>query len=279
MSNERKEIAWIYNVLGHPIRRRMVEMLGEGGHVGFSDFKSALNASVGTLYYHLDMLGDLITQDEKRKYVLTEQGRLALKLLGSSEAHLLSMMAEKRKPSVGGYIRRLFLPGWLFSAVSASPLKFVPEMFIVIAFGAWISVQTNLQLIMLFYNQTATTQMTLILSFIFSWLTIFALVDIVTTFAFKRTGGDLSLLVGTALSQLPLLVFPCIVWVYRMFNWFFPVGLWAQIPLLLLQAWALGFLSTAVSLSKGLRVDKAALVSLMIMYVNIAYLVLFVLRT
>jgi len=131
---------------------------------------------------------------------------------------------------------------------------------------------------MLFYNQTMATQMTLILSFIFSWLSIFAVVDVITTLAFKRKGGDLSLLVGTALSQLPLLIFPSIVWVYRMFNWIFPAGMWAQLLLLLLQAWTLGFLSTAVSLSKGLRVDKAALVSLTIMYVNIAYLVLFVLH-
>jgi len=278
MSTNRKDIAWIYSVLGHPVRRRMVEMLGEGGHVGFSDFKSALNASVGTLYYHLDMLGDLITQNEKRKYVLTDQGRLALKLLGSSEAQLLSTMAEKREPSIGNYLRKILLPGWLFSAVSASPLKFIPEMLITVAFGAWLSVQTNLQLIMLFYNQAVATQMTFILSFIFSWLAIFGLVDIVTTLAFKRMGGDLSLLVGTALSQLPLLIFPGIVWVYRMFNWVFPVGWGAQILLFLLQGWTLGFLSTAVSFSKGLRVDKAALVSLTIMYVNIAYLVLFVLH-
>lgn len=278
MDTKRKELAWIYSVLGHPVRRRMVEMLGEGGPVGFSDFKRALNVSVGTLYYHLDMLGDLITQDEKRKYVLTDQGRLALKLLGSSEAQLLSAMAVKREPSIGGYLRKILLPGWLFSAVSASPLKFIPEMFIVVAFGAWISLQTNLQLIMLFYNRTMATPLTFILSFIFSWLAIFAVADMVTTLMFKRIGGDLSLLVGTAFSQLPLLIFPSIVWVYRMSNWVFPGGLGAQILLLLLQAWALGFLSVAVSLSKGLRVDKAALVSLTIMYVNIAYLALFVLR-
>jgi len=58
-----------YALLKDPARRKIVTLLGEQGKMGFKDLKENLQLGVGTLYYHLDMLLDFLTQDKHRKYI------------------------------------------------------------------------------------------------------------------------------------------------------------------------------------------------------------------
>ena len=98
---EGEEITKVYSAIGHPARKKIVEILGEKQRLGFKDLKDALKVSVGTVYFHLEILGDLIAQDNDRKYFLTEKGRRALKLIGSGEKHMEASesMLKKREPS------------------------------------------------------------------------------------------------------------------------------------------------------------------------------------
>ncbi len=63
---ESEEITKVYSALGHPLRKKIVVILGEKQRAGFKDLKDALSVSVGTLYLHLEMLGDLIEQDGEK---------------------------------------------------------------------------------------------------------------------------------------------------------------------------------------------------------------------
>jgi len=274
-----EETPQVYAAISHPLRRRILDIISESGCVGFKDLKSALNISVGALYYHLDMLRPLIMQDKDRKYFLTDQGKLALKLLASGEAQKLSALtAGRERRGVGGYVKEVFLPSRLFAYISSYPLKLMLGTLIILAFGAWISAQSNLESIMFFYNQTAKDSTVIMLSFVFSWLAIFALSDLIATVGFRRGGGDLSLLVGVSFALLPLTLFPLLVWVSKLFYLAFLMGWTGYVLLFLFQAWSLCWLSVTLSLSKGFRIDKAALVSLIVVYVNIGYIVLFGLR-
>jgi hypothetical protein len=48
--------------------------------------------------------------------------------------------------------------------------------------------------------------------------------------------------------------------------------LWSSILQFFFQAWSLSALSCAIALSKGLRIEKAAVISLVLMYLNIGYI-------
>jgi len=51
-------------------------------------------------------------------------------------------------------------------------------------------------------------------------------------------------------------------------------GMGISILLILFQAWTIGIMSAAISLSKGLRIEKAALICFIAAYINIAYILL-----
>ena len=280
--NEEKprEIARIYKALGHPHRKKIIEIIGEKGKSGFKELHENLNISVGALYYHIDMLNHLITQDDQRKYILTERGKLAYKLLKTEEDQLSSLsLTEVKKPesawqSFLATLQQIFIPGRLFLYISAQPIQGIPLTAVIVAFGTWIAAQANLEFILIFPNTLSKTSPPLIAtSFVVSWLILFTLCDFMTIILFKRKSGNLTLLIESAFSLLPLVLFSCIWYSSRILNFSFTI-IEATLLLLPFQFWTIGMMSTAISLSKGLRIDKAALICFIAIYINLTYLVL-----
>ena len=282
MMNEEKprDIARIYKALGHRHRKRIIEIIGEKGKSGFKELHENLNISVGALYYHIDMLNHLITQDDQRKYILTERGKLAYKLLKTEEEQLSSLWLTEIKKPEGAWpsflakLQQIFIPGRLFLYMSTQPIQSIPLTAVIISFGAWIASQAGLEFILVFPNSLSTAPPTLIAtSFVVSWLVLFALCDFMATILFKRKGGNLTLLIESAFSLLPLILFSCIWYSSKIFNFNFTT-VEATLLLLPFQVWTIGMMSTAISLSKGLRIDKAALICFIAIYINLTYLVL-----
>jgi len=275
-----REIAWLYKALGHPHRKRIIEIIGEKGRSGFQELHEKLNISVGALYYHIDMLNHLITQDDQRKYILTEQGKLAYKLLKTQDEQLSSLSLTEAKKPEGAWssflatLRQIFIPGRLFLHISTQPIQGIPLTAVIVAFGAWIAAQAGLEFIMVFPNSLSKAPPTLMAtSFVVSWLVLFTLCDLMATTLFSRKGGNLTLLIASAFSLLPLIIFSCIWYASRILNFSFTM-IEASLLLLPFQFWTIGMMSTAISLSKGLRIDKAALICFIAIYINLTYLVL-----
>ena len=68
-----KEII-LFNLISHPIRIKIIELLATNGSMGFSELKKELRISTGSIYHHLSVLSDFIIQDEKKKYKLNQEG-------------------------------------------------------------------------------------------------------------------------------------------------------------------------------------------------------------
>jgi len=129
----------------------------------------------------------------------------------------------------------------------------------------------------LFLNSSSQSPLLLGLGFLGNWLLVYAVADGIATLVFRRNGEHLVLLLGTAYALVPLLAF--VAW------WDLATALTLQAPglttialsrvvLVLAQAWSLALLARIVSVLKGLRLDKAAVISLVIAYLSIviAYL-------
>lgn len=283
MSKEGKEldIFRIYKLLDHPVRKEIIEFLGEQDRLGFKEFKERLQINVGALYYHFDVLSDLIAQDEDRKYILTDLGKMAYQLLTSKKGQLMELEVKEKARAIGLYNRILrwaksvFWPAGLFLNLYKSPKRHLADVVLILAFGSWLMIETRLEPVLFFFNvETSVAAEIIILRLVLGLLMIMVVSEVVSRIFFRRSGGNLSLLVGATFSLLPLFVFPTFLlfdkWNVVVFRDLF----WNAVLQLFSQAWSLCALTSAISLSKGLKVEKATVVSFVLIYLNLTYIYL-----
>ena len=93
---------------------------------------------------------------------------------------------------------------------------------------------------------------------------------------FRRRGGEVDLLVGVAFSFLPLLTIPSLFLLNINLGLGIPLAgnLAVDILFYVIQAWTLCLITTAIGSAKGLRMERAAIISLTVLYLNIGYVLL-----
>jgi len=259
------EASRYHTLLRDPARRKIIEILGEQGKCGFKELRSSLGLGVGTVYYHLDMLSDFLSQDKSRKYALNERGQLLYHSLKEGDVSpALKVGSEALSHRVG---RWLFLSPVF--AKTASLEIFLPLGIIALVLGAVGSALAKQEPVFFFYFPSRLSFEGTILMFLFYWVGLFLLADAIIYMLARRTGGDLQLFACIGVSALPLALFP---YVYMVI----PADLaWmSRYALLILQVWTLLLLSSAFSFGKGLRLDRSIIVSLIILYLNIVLLIL-----
>lgn len=272
-------IARVYSALGNPHRRQIVEILKDKGKAGFKELHEALKISVGALYHHLDMLEGIVTQGLDKKYVLTDRGRSAVDTLSLSEEKIFAgisptLLGESR---LGFLAKEILFGRTLFDYFNQEPWRSLPLAVLIVAAGGVVSFATNLEPLLLFYLNPSRGigQEWFLLLFPVGWLATFAVSDALSIVVFHRRGGELSLLNGTALSMLPLLFVPGLFFITQLFS--MSVRSATALIILLqvaLQVWVVCLLSSAISSSKGLRMERTGLISLGVMYVNIVALII-----
>jgi len=267
------EVSRYYTLLRDPARRKIIELLGEQGKLGFKELRSSLGLGVGTVYYHLDMLSDFIAQDKSRKYSLNDRGQLLYRSLKDGN------MSPALK--VGSEALSHRLGRWLFlSPVFAQSVHlrtFLPLAVAVLIVGAVGSAVAKQEPVFLFYFASTKSFENVALMFLFYWVGLFLLADTTIYILFRRTGGDLQLFACVGMAALPLTLFPYVYiailpYVIALVP---PVSLWLpRLVLLIFQVWTLLLISSALSFGKGLRLDRSIIVTLVILYINIIFLIL-----
>ena len=265
------EVSRFYTVLGHPLRRSIIKVIGETGSASFTDLKETLGVSVGTLYYNIDLMEGLVGQDESKRYILTHKGKIAYRLLVESEEKLVSLgvEAEKRRGWSGFLVRALTLRG-LFSYLYESPKLSLPSAVIILVYGMWITYHANLYPLIFLYTQTPVlSRFFTPLLFMAGWTVVNVLGNLVPFILYNRPKDGLGcLLIGSCYSFLPSLVFPTIWALVKFF--YIGIGLFsAQLVMLVSMGYSLSLLTTAVSVAKGLKTEKAVAVSMVILYLSV----------
>jgi len=249
-------------LLRDPARRKIIEILGDQGKIGFKELRQSLGLGVGTVYYHLDMLSDFLTQDKQKKYMLNDRGRL-----------LLNVLKEGRLPptlEIGEVFTHRFGRWLLLSPVFIKTTRWsclLPISILILALGAVGTAIARLDSVLLFYFPFSGYEFeTIILVFFFHWIGLFLLSDLLIYLFYRRTGNDLQLLTCVGISALPLVLFP---YIYMLLP--YDVARYFQLPL---QIWTLMLTSSAFCFGKGLRLDKSIVVSLTILYLNVMLLII-----
>jgi DNA-binding transcriptional ArsR family regulator len=267
------EASRYYTLLRDPARRKIIEMLGEQGKIGFKELRSSLGLGVGTVYYHLDMLSDFITQDKNRKYSLNDRGQLLYRAMKNGNVSpALKIGSEALSHRLGR---------WLFlSPVFAQSVHlrvFLPVAVAVLIFGAVGSALAKQEPVFFFFFASTKSFENVALMFLFYWVGLFLLADGMIYGLFRRTGGDLQLFACIGVAALPLALFPYVYVLVLPYVMALvpPASFWLpRFVLLAFQVWTLLLISSAFSFGKGLRLDRSIIVTLALLYLNIVTLIL-----
>jgi len=257
-----EDVSRYYTLLRDPARRKIVEILGEQGKIGFKELKQTLGLGVGTVYYHLDMLSGFLKQNKQRKYMLNDHGRLLYKSLKQKSLPPTLEIGEALSHRLGRY---LFLSPVFVR--TTKPVALLPLSIIILALGAVGSALSNLEPMLFFYfSFTAYEFETIIALFLFNWIGLFFLSDLIISLVYRRTGNELQLFACLGIAAFPLALFPYIVMFVS-----YDV---ARYLLLMLQMWSLLLISSAFCFGKGLRLDKSFMISILMLYMNIVLLMI-----
>jgi len=134
----------------------------------------------------------------------------------------------------------------------------------------WITYHANLYPLIFLYTQTPVlSRFFTPLLFMAGWIVVNVLGNLVPFILYNRPKDGLGcLLIGSCYSFLPSLVFPTIWALVKFF--YIGIGLFsAQLVMLVSMGYSLSLLTTAVSVAKGLKTEKAVAVSMIILYLSV----------
>jgi hypothetical protein len=192
-----------------------------------------------------------------------------------SEEGFSSAPAEAPRPesALASVAWELLFGRTLFRYVKQMPYVSLPIAILIVVVGGWLSSQTGLEPLLLFFVSPAVgvSRVWFILLFPLGWLGTFAISEALSRAFFHRHGGTLALLTSSAFAMLPLLIVPGIFYFFNISPGT-PDLSSVLVPVVVL-AWVMCLLAAAVSFSKGLELKRTSLISLAVLLLNILVLV------
>jgi len=263
----------VFKALSHPIRRKIVHTIGKNGYATFTSL-SKIEPRVGLLYYHLNIMKDLLYQDEKKRYKLSELGKKAYELLISGEdiEEYETFSSESRNTS--SLPGSILTPIILFECLFRMPHKsFFGAVFLVGCMGLLLSLVQLTPLFLFLVPMKKTLAPILVLTYV-NWLTISLLSCLLLYIIYQKGSPRLfsEVAIASAVAQLPLVIFSILWWLFPIISQVEEVSM----PLLLLlQAWSLWIFTIGIKVSVPLTTRRAVLIPLIIQYIG-AILLLYI---
>jgi hypothetical protein len=207
-------------------------------------------------------LGDLISQDDQKRYLLTSHGIEALKLMERSEEITTTDETVLFRAFYGISLKPIV------DYILEKPKEFLPLGILIVFLLSYVTYLAELSTILLFFTDSAVSvfSMVFILSFI-RWLYIYLFIEIFCGVIFKKNLFSFGALTGSLCVQFPLILY-VLLWrfggIYRIGIEFFQLMFQ-----LFFQIWLLFLITYVITKSKQLKIEKAFLISILIHYFNI----------
>ena len=260
MSSKKRTTPELWKALSNEIRRELLSYIGEKRVVSFTEIQTRFQMKVGTLYHHIDTLGELITQDQSKRYLLTEKGRRAYALIEDE----LDIAA----PGLQAYGRlsffHIFFLRPIFQYIERDAIRslgFSLLVFIGMAIGTYFLSVTPIFMFPSFITPPYFAPIFFILSTVLTY----CLFEILAILVFRRKANKLALLQTVVIAQIPLILLSILVSFISDFE--YPVTIlqfqtWVIILFFFVQLVYAGLLMEAVVVIKELRLEKAGSITL-----------------
>lgn len=179
--------------LNHPVRKRIIELLGSRERMSFTEMRSEMNLPVGTLYYHLDVLKEYVLQDEERRYYLSKDGRKLYDMLTSGAS-------SSFEPT-----RTIFIPSSFFPAVERNFIAAVSCIISISVVGGALSYFSGHALIIEHYGISIFSSLVDVILFPASIIT-YMLYTFIVGRAFSGRRASLSGILTSSIVYTPTLI-------------------------------------------------------------------------
>lgn len=262
-------------VVSKPNRLAIVKLIGEKGEVSFKELKASMNLGVGTLYYHLDGLANLVTQNKNREYILTEVGARVYDSVKSMDS--VPPLASRRLfPGAAGVAREILFLESQVERLSSDPFSNLNVVLGIVLVGALLSASARIEPAIFFFRSAGPAAQTGLVAYLVSWLVIFLICATLPGLLWKSQRNPLGVAMAAAFSLLPitfsvLLDMVRVVFRIRVLDPLYatPYSIFFQI---LLVVWAAYILTLSLRSAVNLNLEKAMVVTLIVILINLGYL-------
>ena len=260
-----------YYALGHKIRRRIIELIGENGFSSFTILKKELNVSTGTIYHHLDTLSTLIKQKSDKKYYLTELG---IRAYDSIRNNIGSISFDISKKDYDSFLLKglMYLTPKRIMVKTNKPNFFVIilSIMILISGGIFCALNGLYPFFLLFGTipEIPYAPFFNFLFFLFNFFVFFCIIEAIGRIFYKKKENSKEFLSTFAIIFLPSAL-------YLIVHYFFLVlmvieitfvGILDNIIMIIFQVWSLWLLTYGIVAYKQLRIENALIISLLLHY-------------
>lgn len=261
MSSKKRTTPELWKALSNEIRRELLSYIGERRVVSFTEIQTRFQMKVGTLYHHIDTLGELITQDQSKRYLLTEKGKRAYSLVENE----LDIAA----PGIQAYGKfsffHVFFLRPLFQFIERDAIRSL-GFSVLIFIGLTVATYFLSVAPIFMFPSFITPPYFAPVFFILSTILTYILFEILTILFFRRRNNKLALLQAVVVAQIPLILLSILVSFISEFEYttsILQMEIWVIILFFFVQLIYAGFLMEAVIVIKELRLEKAGSISLL----------------
>jgi len=226
--------------------------------MGATALNESVNVSAGRFYYHLDFLGDLVTRDKDRRYILSERGKLAYQMLMGNS---FTEGNPAKVNTIEGTLMGILAPNLLLNHIFSIKTVGLPLAGLIML--STILVQSNSllmpSLLSLSYTPDSST-LWISAGFVANFAVLFVFCTI-ASYTLGKRGGDVDLFISLALSQIPLAIFSALS---LLMPSYFRNGM-ALIPF---QIWSMLILAVTLAKAKRMSYLASGLVVLCLGYIT-----------
>ena len=206
MSSKKRTTPELWKALSNEIRRELLSYIGERRVVSFTEIQTRFQMKVGTLYHHIDTLGELITQDQSKRYLLTEKGKRAYSLIENE----LDIAA----PGIQAYGKfsffHVFFLRPLFQFIERDAIRSL-GFSVLIFIGLTVATYFLSVAPIFMFPSFITPPYFAPVFFILSTILTYILFEILTILFFRRRNNKLALLQAVVVAQIPLILLSILV--------------------------------------------------------------------
>ncbi|MHA2601311.1 MAG: hypothetical protein AM324_004170, partial [Candidatus Thorarchaeota archaeon SMTZ1-83] len=264
------------NALSHTIRRQIIVMIGNQGAVSYTDL-TELDLEPGTLYFHLDSLtkseDPLLKRTGNKLYALTELGQAAYEIIQQGEDQVGAVVKDTglRRTTQSLIIDSVSLKP-IVVRIQSDPWRFFFEIVVFLGLFGYFASEVGLLPVFLFFLQGSYDTGITILAALGAWLGTYLLVEALSLPILGKRGFSKGLLASVPMAFVPHIL------VEMMLYFIPPVEILSGWPLTILLTaiigWSTLVLTVAVSKAKTVRYSRAAIVTLIVMNLNLLILAL-----
>ena len=258
-------------VLNHPVRIKIIQLLGERGPLSWKELSKEVGTSTGTLYHHMDVLERLVEQDSLKRYALTKLGLAVRDYLEghASPRNAAGLNTIIKQRSAVSSARDVLIPRSLLHSLTSSAPRAATTLVGVSATVILMLALSRSETVLLSFSPSPGLFQSAA-SYGGSLLALTGL-GYVGSRAAHVKADPFVLLASASLAFLPLVAFSVLL---RALTLTGSAGALADRSVLTLvfavvQGWSACIASAGISVGSGLRVEKALLISLILLYVTL----------